>query len=204
MKRSPLHGSVFALALTTLALVLTLLIRPFLEPALFLLFLVAVLVSALYHGRTGGFTATVAAAIAIGYFFLRPGLNPTEPAWALVFRFLTFLVFACVITWVTASWRTSSQLLSATLNSIGDAVLATDRDGCVSFLNPVAETLTGWTRSDARGKSCAEILRLIDEKTRAPLENPLDRAIRERAMVPMHDHTALVSRNGVEVPIEHS
>jgi PAS domain S-box-containing protein len=204
LKGSLLHGSVFALALTALALLLTLLMRPFLEPTIFPLFLVAVWVSALYYGRTGGFTTTGAAAIAILYFFLRPGLSAPAPSWTTLFRIAAFAVLGSLITWVTASWRNSSQLLTATLSSIGDAVLATDREGCVTFLNPVAETLTGWTRAQARGKSSSEILRLIDERTRAPLDNPLDRAIQERVMVPMHDHTALVSRSGVEVPVELS
>lgn len=206
LKRSPLHGSVFALALTALALLLTLLMRPLLEPTIFLLFVVAVWISALFYGRTGGFTATVASALADLYFFMRmspEGSAPT-PTWAILFRILTFLVLGSLITWVTASWRDSSQLLTATLNSIGDAVLATDAEGRVTFLNPVAETLTGWTRADARGKSAHEILRIVDEKTREPLENPLDRAIKDRVMIPVHDRTALVSRNGVEVPIEHT
>lgn len=204
LKRSPLHGSVFALALTAVALLLTLLMRPFLEPTIFLLFIVAVWISALYYGRTGGFTATAASAVANLYFFIRPDNSISAPPWTVAFRVLTFIVLGSLITWVTASWRDSSQLLTATLSSIGDAVLATDHQGAVTFLNTVAEALTGWPRGDARGKSVSEILRLIDEKTREPLENPLDRAIRERVMVPMHDHTALVSRSGVEVPIEHT
>jgi len=206
LKRSPLHGSVFALALTALALLLTLLMRPLLEPTIFLLFVVAVWISALYYGRTGGFTATVASALADLYFFTHmvPEGGPPVPPWAILFRILTFLVLGSLITWVTASWRDSSQLLTATLSSIGDAVLATDAEGSVTFLNPVAETLTGWSRAEARGKSAHEILRLIDEKTREPLENPLDRAIKDRVMIPVHDRTAVVSRSGVEVPIEHT
>src|SRR5438105_245316 len=111
---------------------------------------------------------------------------------------------ALLITWVTASWRESRHLLASTLSSIADAVVATDSEGRVTFLNAVAETLTGWTRDEARGKPSSEVLRFIDEETRQAVENPLARALRERVMIATDEHTALISRSGAEVPIEHS
>jgi hypothetical protein len=115
----------------------------------------------------------------------------------------TFLVMAVLITWVTAAWRDSRRLLAATLSSIGDAVVATDRDGRVTFINPVAEALTGWPRKEARGVPATEVLKLVDEKTREPVENPLTRVLRERT-VAAQERAALISRNGVETPVEHS
>ena len=200
LKRSPLHSSVFALALTAIALLVSLVLRPSLEPNTFLLFIVAVWLSAWYYGRTGGLLTTASSAIAILYFFLRFDVSSAQ---ALV-RILTFLALALLITWITSSWRESRQLLASTLSSIGDAVLATDEDGRITFLNSVAETLTGWPRAEARGKPITEVMHLIDEKTRAPLENPLTRALRERVTMTVHDQTALVSRTGAEVPVEHS
>jgi two-component system cell cycle sensor histidine kinase/response regulator CckA len=111
---------------------------------------------------------------------------------------------ALLVTWVTAGLRESRRLLSATLSSIADAVIATDREGRITFLNSVAETLTGWPRNEAHGKPVGEILRLTDQKTHEPIENPLAKALRDKVMAPMQEHTALVSRNGTEVPIEHS
>ena len=78
LKRSPLHGSVFALAVSAVALLLTVLLRPYLEPNIFVLFVVAAWVSAWLYGRTGGLVATAASAVAILYFFLRPDPAVTD------------------------------------------------------------------------------------------------------------------------------
>jgi two-component system cell cycle sensor histidine kinase/response regulator CckA len=196
--RSPLNGSVFALALTAAAVLATWILRPYLEPDIFTLFIVAVWLSAWYYGRAGGFTAAAASAVAILYFFLRQDAG----LWTMLTRLGAFVVMAALITWVTAAWRESRRLLAATLSSIGDAVVATDREGRVTFLNPVAETLTGWLRKEARGKPASEVLKLVDEKSREPIENPLTRMLRERAAAVL-ERAALISRNGVETPVEH-
>jgi two-component system cell cycle sensor histidine kinase/response regulator CckA len=196
--RSPLNSSVFALALTAVAVLATWLLRPYLEPDIFILFIMAVWLSAWYSGRAGGFTASAASAIAILYFFLRQDVSvPT-----MLTRVGTFLAMAALITWVTAAWRDSRRLLAATLSSIGDAVVATDDDGRVTFLNPVAEELTGWSRKLARRVPATEVLKLVDEKTREPVENPLTRVLRERT-VATQERAILISRNGVETPVEH-
>src|SRR3954453_7615442 len=119
LERSPLHGSVVALALTALALLISLLLRPYLEPDIFLLFVVAVWLSAWYYGRMLGLLATAASSLALLYFFLSSG---STPGWAVAARPGSFLAIACLITWVTAAWRESRRLLESTLASIGDAV----------------------------------------------------------------------------------
>ena len=205
LRRSPLHGSVFALALTAIALLLTLLIRPFLEPSAFLLFIIAVWLSAWYYGRPGGLLATGASALAILYFFLWPSLVSAEgPSWNALTRLLAFVVMGSLMTWVTASWRASRSVLASTLSSIGDAVVATDKQGRITFMNSVAETLTGWPSGDARGKPIAEVLKLLDAKSREPVENPLSRALRERVMLAVEDYVTLLSRSGAEAPVEHT
>src|SRR5262249_57141586 len=101
LERSPLHGSVVALALTAVALMISLVLRPYLEPDIFLLFVVAVWLSAWYYGRTFGFLATAASAIALLAFFT---YNKTNSV-AIASRMGGFLIIACLITWVTAAWR---------------------------------------------------------------------------------------------------
>jgi PAS domain S-box-containing protein len=94
------------------------------------------------------------------------------------------------------------EQLQVTLASIGDAVIVTDPDGRVTFLNPVAAALTGWTPQDAAGQPLEHVFRIINELTRQDVENPVTRVYREKAVVALANHTALITRDGREVPIE--
>ncbi len=96
------------------------------------------------------------------------------------------------------------ELYLTTLASIGDAVISTDAEGNVVFLNSVAENLTGWTTDEAAGRPLTEVFRIINETTRATVENPALRAIREGAIVGLANHTLLLTRDGNEVPIDDS
>lgn len=91
-----------------------------------------------------------------------------------------------------------------TLKSIGDAVITTDVDGRVEFLNPVAELLTGWSNADAIGLDLQEIFNIISEATRLPVENPVEKALRQNMIVGMANHTILIRRDGHEIQIEDS
>jgi len=200
LERSPLYGTIIALALTGAALLVSQLLRPYLEPDIFLLFVMAVWLSAWYYGRLMGLVATGASALALLYFFI----GGATPLWAVGARLGAFLVIACIITWVTAAWRESRRMLASTLASIGDAVVAAGRDGRITFLNPVAETLTGWSGAEARNRPAEDVLRLVDETTREEIENPLIAALRDRAVVTPGGHTLLISRTGTELPVEHN
>ncbi len=91
-----------------------------------------------------------------------------------------------------------------TLNSIGDAVLCTDILGNVTYLNPVAETMTGWKAADALGRPLGEVFRIIDGITRQPADNPAQRAIAENKVVGLAVDSVLIRRDGVESAIEDS
>ncbi len=203
LERSQSHGSVVngivvAPALAVIALLISLLLRQYLEQDIVLLFLAAAWLSAWFYGRVSGLIAAGASAAALlGFSFWHD-----TGFWTLGVRIGSFLAIAVAMVWVTAEWRESRRLLASTLADIGDAVLATDRDGRITFLNPVAETLTGWSGAEARRKSVERVLRLIDQRTRQTVDNPVTRALRERATVATAEHIALVSRNGAEVPIE--
>jgi len=204
LNRSPLHSSVAALLLAAVALLPTLLLRDELEPYTFLLFLAASWVSAWFYGRTGGLICVAASAVAILYFLIKPDPSFHGFSWGVVARLTIFVLMGGLVTWMTASLREGRRLFSATLSSIGDAVAATDQEGRITFLNPVAETLTGWLMADARGKQAEEVLRFASERTRQPAENPIVRALRDRVVIAMQEPTVLISRSGAEVPIEHS
>lgn len=91
-----------------------------------------------------------------------------------------------------------------TLASIGDAVITADLQGKVTFLNPVAEKLTGWTNQEASGQRLESIFCIIDEYSRKPVENPATSVLRSNAVVSLANHSLLISRDGREIPIEDS
>jgi PAS domain S-box-containing protein len=98
----------------------------------------------------------------------------------------------------------SQKWLSTTLGSIGDAVIATDMNGAISFMNPVAESLTGWTQAEAAGKSMDVVFDIVNKETRRPVENPVKKVFREGKIVGLADHTILRSKSGKEFDIEDS
>ncbi len=100
--------------------------------------------------------------------------------------------------------RQSEERLSTTLRSIGDAVLATDGEGRVTFLNPVAERLTGWRLVEAIGHPVEEIFHIVEETSRAPVESPVRQVVRKGAIVGLANHTLLIARDGSETPVADS
>lgn len=98
----------------------------------------------------------------------------------------------------------SQQWFQTTLESIGDAVIACDMDGQVSFMNAVAEKLTGWGLAEARGKSLETVFRIIHEETREAAENPVAKVRRLRKVIGLANHTVLIARDGRESVIDDS
>jgi PAS domain S-box-containing protein len=98
----------------------------------------------------------------------------------------------------------AQRWFTTTLRSIGDAVIATDPEGRVTFVNPVAEQLTGYPEKDAIGRHLDDVFRVFSEQTGLPVESPVARVLREGSIVGLANHTVLRSRNGREVPIDDS
>jgi PAS domain S-box-containing protein len=98
----------------------------------------------------------------------------------------------------------SEERYRVTLSSIGDAVIATDASGLVTFLNPVAAKLTGWESKAAMHQPIQNVFRIINEQTRQPAVNVVERVLREGNIVNLANHTALITRDGREIPIEDS
>jgi PAS domain S-box-containing protein len=97
----------------------------------------------------------------------------------------------------------SRERFQTTLNSLGDAVIATDADGDVRYINPVAQQLTGWNDHNlARGLSLHKVARLIDERTREPLTDPVETVRRAEKAVSVSNQILLVSQTGTEYPVE--
>jgi len=94
--------------------------------------------------------------------------------------------------------------LATTLQSIGDAVIATDNAGCVTFMNGIAERLTGWNEGEARGRPLPEVFQIFSELTGEVVESPVSKVLREGTVVGLANHTVLRTRGGTQIPIDDS
>jgi PAS domain S-box-containing protein len=98
----------------------------------------------------------------------------------------------------------SREVFRVTLRSIGDAVITTDINGRVTYINEVGESLTGWTHQEALGQPLQAVFHIVNELTRQPVENPAMRALRKGIVVGLANHTVLIKKNGEECPIDDS
>ncbi|MBL8112640.1 MAG: PAS domain S-box protein [Acidobacteria bacterium] len=154
---------------------------------------------------------TVLGYAACAYLFIPP--RGTLFHWSLpgAVSFAAF-VFTCALIIVfgqamrLAQSRTSErrELLQVTLRSIGDAVITTDVEGRIASLNPVAESLTGWSQREALGRPLDDVFRIVHEETRRPVPSPAARALAEGAIVGLANHTVLLARDGSERSIDDS
>lgn len=100
--------------------------------------------------------------------------------------------------------RANEEWYRVTLSSIGDAVIATDAEGRITFMNPRAEKLTGWAQDEAKAKSLPQVFDIINELTRQKVENPVDKVLQHGEVVALANHTLLRNRLGHEFAIDDS
>ena len=195
---------------------LAVLVRLALDPVLgrgtpFITLFLAVPLAAWLCGIGPGIVSLILAAVAAEYFLLAPRgsfvLQSSEDVLSLsVFVVMASGLLAVVHSlrkaWVSADER--REELQTTLRSIGDGVITTDPQGCITSLNPVAEKLTGWEASEAVGKPLEEVFVIVSELTREPVENPVEKALRLGRTVGLANHTLLICKDGTERPIEDS
>lgn len=98
--------------------------------------------------------------------------------------------------------KESEQWLSVTLKSIGDAVITTDVNGLVTFMNPVAEALTGWQRDDAAGKHLQDVFHIVNKQAGMAVEDPAKKAPAEEDVVGLANHTELIAKDGTRRPLD--
>ncbi len=169
------------------------------------LIIAAMIASAWYLGRGPGLLVAFVLEIALFYFSTAPY---TFKSGVLSFNrlvlFVSLVLFATSRRNVERKLREQREWLHVTLYSIGDAVIATDINGSINFINPVAEAITGWKMPQASGKPLDEVFQVISEDTREPVENPFSVIKREGNVVGLANHTLLLTRDGRELPIEDS
>lgn len=100
--------------------------------------------------------------------------------------------------------RKSKDDLSITLNSIGDAVISTDKNGLIVNINPVAESLCGWAMHEAKGKPLTDVFRIVNSETRETVDDPVKRVLESGETIALANHTVLISRAGAEYQIADS
>ncbi len=174
------------------------------------LFLVAVMAAAWNGGLKPGLFATALGLLAGTYLFIEhDGWHIAHAADRLrigLFVGAGALVSALCEVMHRSRDRVARQreALRITLQSIGDAVIATDTLGRVTSLNPVAAALTGWTEAEAVGRPLEDVFRIVNERTRQPAENPVRKVLAQGKVVGLANHTILLARDGTERPIDDS
>src|SRR5262249_11529685 len=96
------------------------------------------------------------------------------------------------------------EWLRVTLASIGDGVITTDSEGRVTFLNSVAESLTGWRQEQAAGRPFTQVFSILSENTRRPVDDPVGKVIQQGTVIGLGNHTILVTKDGKNLPIDDS
>ncbi|MCR4300219.1 MAG: EAL domain-containing protein, partial [Sulfuricaulis sp.] len=126
--------------------------------------------------------------------------------------FLALTVIALTVATISMTWvrRTANalfhekELAEVTLQSIGDAVITTDAQGHVDYMNPIAETLTGWGVTEAKGRPLNEVFHIVNGVTREAQVNPAEKCLKENRIVGLENNTVLISRDGTERVVEDS
>jgi PAS domain S-box-containing protein len=200
-----------ALAAALAAVAVRALLDPLLGNSLPLVTLFAAVAAAVWFG---GYLPALASAL-VGYlgchyFFIEPrgtlyfSARDVVGAVAYLASCALIIGFGEALRRARRDARLQRDRLQVTLGSIGDAVITTDTEGRVVDLNRVAEAVTGWTHSEAVGQPLDAVFHALDEGTRAPVENPARRAVREGGVVRLVDPTLLIAKDGSERPIEDS
>jgi PAS domain S-box-containing protein len=212
--RTPSAVQAYALAIAALALAVGLrwLLDPLMGDALPLVTLFGAVAAAVWVGGLGpAVLVTLLGFLAAEYLFMPPqdSFALHEPAHqvglaAYLFTCAFIIGFGHATRVAQARAAAQRELLQVTLRSIGDAVVTTDVDGRVRYVNAVAESLTGWTQADAAGEPLDSVFRIVNEETRQPVENPAGRALREGTVVGLANHTVLIHKDGSEHPIDDS
>jgi len=211
-----LRSSIKAYALGIILLAGVVLLRWLLDPLLGDTFPLVTLYGAVaatiwFGGYRPAILVAILGYLAGHYWFIQPRghfdlSNSANVVGLIAYLFTCTLIIAFGEATRISHGRVTQQgeLLRVTLESIGDAVITTDTGGRITYLNKVAEALTGWLQQDALGQPLENVFRIVNEATGQPVESPATRALREGVVAGLASHTVLVQRNGSKCPIDDS
>ena len=203
-------------AIGFLAVVIAVLVRWLLDPVmgdtLPLVTLFGAVAAAVWlGGYRVAIPVTIIGYLACHYLFISPrgnlDLSRTTDIVGLVAYLFTcslIIVFGEVARVTHARAHQRQEVFRVMLRSIGDAVITTDIEGRITYINGVAETLTGWSQEYALGQPLERVFQIVNEVTRQPVLNPATRALRDGIVVGLANHTVLIKKDGTECPIDDS
>jgi PAS domain S-box-containing protein len=197
-----------AIGLVAVAAGLTWLIDPIRDRTPFMLFFAAVVITAVTSGVGPAALAIASSCLIVTADLLDPS------GWVQQRDLVNNLGFIAVCAVIVALAeraqrharveRAQREWLDVTLRSIGDGVIVTNAKAEVLAMNSVAEDMTGWSEAEGIGQPVDKVFAIENQFTRAPVENPIDRVVREGRIVGLANHTVLVRRDGKETPIDDS
>ncbi|MEN3331745.1 MAG: hypothetical protein V7641_1110 [Blastocatellia bacterium] len=172
-----------------------------------ILIIALLIASAWYGGRGPGLLVAIIFEAVIDYFYFTT--QPLTWKYAIIIfnrtaLFTALALFASSRRNAEKRLRQQGEWLRVSLASIGDAVIATDLNGTVNFINPTAEALTGWPMAEVANQPLDEVFHIVNEETREPVESPFAAIKRAGNVVGLANHTLLIARDGREIPIEDS
>ena len=200
------YGS--AVAVTILATVLTNIMWAHLGSTISPLFLIGVLFVAWYGGLRPGLLCALFSVAACNLVFAQPPGSFSLGADDLL-RLATFMIGAVFVSSLTIARHQAEKAaleaekqLNITLKSIGDAVITTDAQGHITFMNSIAQSLTGWQQHEASGREIEEIIRIVDPERGCEVETVATRVLKDNVVLGLGDPVYLVARDGSEMPID--
>jgi PAS domain S-box-containing protein len=210
--RKPLIAYALALAALVAVVLLRWLLDPLMGDAFPLTLLFGAIAAAVWvGGYRPAALVVILGYLACDYLFIEPRGKVSLDGVPNVLGLVAYLFASCLIIVFGEAMRVAQkraserrELLRVTLGSIGDAVITTDIEGRVTYLNSVAESLTGWKHEEALGRPLDTVFRIVNEATRRPVESPAARALRDGVVVGLANHTLLIQRDGAERPIDDS
>ena len=205
----PVRRVALALAFAALTLFITITGPALRLHAPYLLPMAGVMIAAWYGGLWVGILTCIALLLGIVYYVLPPLNSFRIAAGDDLVRIAIFAIVSLFLSAIIERGRRTAATLQATLSSIDDGVIVTDRQARITFMNPVAERLTGWPLKKAMGRRVAEVYRIVDEQSRELYSSRIDGmlregVLRESTILGPRQERLLIARDGVEHPVVDS